>query len=666
MPYVSIAERVQRDFQKSRQQAMSHAQMEAMRQQIEQEQYGVGDLALDALKTAASSALWTLDAPRRAIQAVGWAASGRDWADAWELAETGANILTEGLGYESPEDSWGSWGLGLALDVATDPLMYFGISGLTKAGKGAKKVGKLGVTWAEQAAAGQRAALTLWTPWDTLTLIKSPGFVRAEAALGQKVANAPIIKGLVRRFTTKSLDPRVRKLVDDAMARAPDDIVDAFKWRDEQVHGILSQVSPDDLPDVIALAEANGKSGGWAKKVIADSQTWSPVKRAQGVELSNVIAAGESLANAKGIGGEPLGAAIIKKVRNLEDMNNKSWDALEEAFEADLLKITNQGHAALSESRAASRSAEQLTGMLNRLQGKAGRRVAIDAVQQPLRAALQKQADTLATSLEKTMQRGYDSAGKVMKGAKGGTPEGAAAGLEWLRRAEVPDTLRSVSEQLRSGVFDAAALERTLRPILPKSRLVNVAVKLRELGKQQKGLIDAGKTAAAKWSDDIASVTEKASKAQAKAIRSRWLASDIMEREARTRAKGLVPTEELIKNSVELSKFRAAQDNLPNWIPRALTSNAREHVKAFGVAGKENARVWQDKALGKFEREMGERLVAGDKKEYLRQWSLPEIAKAIEEAGPGGRLERWRGFLNEPEGVFGWIDKLFKRPSEDV
>jgi hypothetical protein len=365
---------------------------------------------------------------------------------------------------------------------------------------------------------------------------------------------------------------------------------------------------------------------------------------------------------AKGIAPEVMGASISKHVNELEGMTNKMWDALETAQKEGVLKIKGQGIAALHSANVADRSARQMSDILGSIKGKAGRRAAIEAAQQPIRESLQKQADSLATSLEKTMQRGYESAAKVMEGVKGGTPEGAAAGLEWMGKAETPDLLRNVAEQLRSGVFDPKELERTLRPVLSKARNVSVAIKLRELAKLQGELITSGRKAVNKWSVDVAEYTGKAQAMQAKAARQRFLAADFMERAAQAESKALRPSGELIKASAELSKFRAAQDNLPNWIMRTLREEARDHLKEWGFAGADSPRAWRETVTGNYEREMAERLVDGNQQTYKRARSIPEIEKSIKEADPGTSLEMWRDvYLEKKGGLFNALDSMFGR-----
>ena len=82
-------------------------------------------------------------------------------------APSGRDLLRK-WGAADQEDTWGNWGAGLALDIATDPVNLFSFStksSLTALGRDALKADTLAKTAAGRIAAGQSGLMGLRVPW---------------------------------------------------------------------------------------------------------------------------------------------------------------------------------------------------------------------------------------------------------------------------------------------------------------------------------------------------------------------------------------------------------------------------------------------------------------------------------------------------------------------
>lgn len=138
----------------------------------------------------------------------------------WSLTShrlSGQQLLEDaGVLDKSQGNSWGNWGAGLATDILTDPLNFFGGFGaLTKTGKAiemGQQAGKLAPTLGGRVAAGQAGLIGVRsTPW-YFDLIPGMGKGETTALLGQGTIGEPIAKGLTSGYDLATLNvPGVAK-----------------------------------------------------------------------------------------------------------------------------------------------------------------------------------------------------------------------------------------------------------------------------------------------------------------------------------------------------------------------------------------------------------------------------------------------------------------------
>ncbi len=105
-----------------------------------------------------------------------------------DVDHTTGRDLTDQIGLTRKGDKgWGSWGVGLAADMATDPLSYatFGAKhALTAAGQGAKKAGALqGLSRADMIRRGYSGTVGIGLPFQSPSVVLGTGSAAANAAV---------------------------------------------------------------------------------------------------------------------------------------------------------------------------------------------------------------------------------------------------------------------------------------------------------------------------------------------------------------------------------------------------------------------------------------------------------------------------------------------------